>query len=124
MRNITRLGWLAGVALAAIGLLAGESHAQRVKIVGTGSATCAYYLQQLKAHPAIEPVYFAWAQGYMSGILVRAPAGVDEDLDLTPPNFPIPAQAEFLRIWCSREPAKDFADAVQELYRTLRNPPG
>jgi hypothetical protein len=97
---------------------------QTVKIVGVGSASCKDYLREIGDTPAMERDYLAWAQGYMSGILVRAPTGVDETLDLTPSTFPLPEQMKFLRVFCQNNDAMDFADGVQELYRTLRRPSG
>ena len=101
---------------------ASGAFAQTVKIVGIGAGTCRQYLEEVDGSSAIERNYLAWAQGYMSGILARAPAGVDETLDLTPPSFPLARQARFLRAYCANKPDTDFADAVQELYRTLRSP--
>lgn len=104
-------------------LLLGEAHAQGVKIVGIGAATCQDFLREIAGRPDVEKNYFAWAQGYMSGLLIRAPAGMDEDLDLSPPSFPLLKQAAFLRAFCSRSPGTSFSDGVNELYRTLRAPP-
>lgn len=111
------------VSMAGV-LFAGEANAQSVKIVGIGGATCQEYLGEIRNRPDIEKNYFAWAQGYMSGLLVRAPAGKDEGLDLAPPAFPLLKQADFLRSYCSKSQSEDFSDAVNNLYRTLRAPPG
>lgn len=111
------LGSTAGVASQA-------ADAQSVKIVGIGTANCEDFLTEIRGRPDIEKNFFAWAQGYMSGLLIRAPAGKDEDLDLMPPQFPLLKQAEFLRTYCSKHADEDFSDAVNTLYRTLRAPPG
>ena len=95
-----------------------------MKIVGIGASSCARFLQEIEGNPGAERDYFAWAQGYMSGLLIRAPAGKDEDLDLTPPAFPLLKQAAFLRTFCATNRDADFSDAVNTLYRTLRAPPG
>lgn len=68
----------------------------------------------------MEREYISWAQGYLSGLLIRAPVGVDENLDLTPPSFPLLRQAQYLREFCAAQPKLDFPEVVQELYRTLR----
>jgi hypothetical protein len=102
----------------------GISTAQGVKIVGLGSADCATFLREIAETKAEERTYFAWAQGYMNGLLIRAPAGVDESLDLSPPAFPIRKQADFIQAFCRANPAADYIDAVNTLYRTLRAPPG
>lgn len=95
-----------------------------VKIVGIGAATCSEFLTHVEAQPGEERTYFAWAQGYMNGLLVRAPAGKDEGLDLAPPSFSLERQAAFLRTFCSENTGADFTDGVNMLYRTLRAPPG
>jgi hypothetical protein len=102
----------------------GTSYAQGVKIVGLGSSSCAQFLTDIKDDVPAEREYFAWVQGYMSGVLLRAPAGKDEDLDLMPKNFPLVKQAAFLRNFCTNYTGADFTEAVNELYKTLRTPPG
>lgn len=101
-----------------------QVQAQSVKIVGIGASSCARFLQEIEGNARAEREYFAWAQGYMTGLLIRAPAGRDEDLDLAPPSFPLLKQAEFLRTFCMRDQSADFSDGVNSLYRTLRAPPG
>jgi hypothetical protein len=107
-----------------MGVYAPASGEETLKLVGIGTANCIEYLQEIKNSAETEKNYIAWAQGYMSGILVRSPVGVDADLDLMPVNFPLMKQAQFLRQFCSGRPTKGFTDAVEELYRTLRTPPG
>ena len=58
--------------------------AQMVKIVGIGAASCAHFNEEIARDPRSERDYFAWAQGFMSGVLAQAPLGVDEGLDLDP----------------------------------------
>ena len=106
--------------LAAFMMSAGVAQAQSVKIVGIGAATCMRFSADLAANPVAERDYLAWAQGFMSGALVRAPPSVDEGLDLTPEAFPLRMQAVFLRDYCSQNTTGDFSDAVHALYRRLR----
>ncbi len=108
---------------AAGALPAGPAGAQTVKIVGIGASSCQYFLRETNGKPEAEKNFFAWAQGYMSGLLLRAPPGKDEDLDLAPDAYPLLKQAEFLRSFCTRNPDADFSDGVNDLYRTLRAPP-
>ena len=100
--------------------LASPSQAQTAKIVGIGASSCLVFDREIGVSPAIERDYVAWAQGFMSGALFRAPAGIDEGLDLAPPSFPLQEQAAFLRAFCGRYPEKDFMDAVRALYHRLR----
>jgi hypothetical protein len=94
-----------------------------VKIVGLGASDCARFSQDIDGAPTVERDYFVWAQGYMSGLLIRAPAGREERLDLMPQTMPLPKQAEFLRSFCSAKPQAGFTDAVNDLYRALRSNP-
>ena len=83
------------------------AQAQSVKVVGIGSSSCVRFKQDITENPAIERDYFAWAQGFMSGALIRAPKGVDDDLDLSPPSFALLNQIDFLRMFCAEHPDQD-----------------
>jgi hypothetical protein len=98
----------------------GECKAQAAKIVGTGAVSCATFLTDIARNPIYEREYFSWAQGYMSGILMRAPPGKDEHLDLTPPAFPVRAQLDFFRKFCETHQQEGYADAAAYLYQHLR----
>jgi hypothetical protein len=110
-------------AAAVLGiLLSNPAVAETAKIVGLGAATCALFNQEIRENPMLQRDYFAWAQGFMSGALIRAPQGVDEGLDLTPPSFPLHEQADFLRSFCTKNQDQDYMDAVRALYHRLRGP--
>lgn len=98
------------------------AQAQTAKIVGIGATSCARFNEEIARSPSTERDYLAWAQGFMSGLLMRAPQGVDENLDLAPPSFALRNQAAFLHDFCSRNPGQDYADAVLALYLRLRGP--
>jgi hypothetical protein len=102
-------------------LVAPPSNAQHAKIVGLGAVRCEEFNQEIRDRPALQRDYLAWAQGYMSGLLQRAPSGVDEGLDLLPLTLPLPKQLELLRRYCAQNPSSDFSDAAVELYRRLRS---
>jgi len=74
----------------------------------------------VRSNPQAERTYFAWAQGYMGGLMMRAPPGVDEGIDLLHPSFPLQQQADFMRAFCTGNLQADYADGVLELYRELR----
>lgn len=103
-----------------ITLLTLPAHAETAKIVGIGASTCQSFNQEIRETPSLQRDYFAWAQGFMSGALIRAPEGVDAGLDLTPPSFPLEEQADFLRTFCAKNQNQDFMDATRALYRHLR----
>lgn len=54
------------------------AHSQTAKIVSLGASTRIRFNQETGESPAIQRDYFALAQGFMSGALIRAPKGVDE----------------------------------------------
>lgn len=100
----------------------GVATAQTVRIVGIGASSCAQFNQEIAQKPPAERDYLAWAQGFMSGALMRAPQGIDENLDLLPPSFPLQQQADFLRAFCAANPNQDYMDAVHALYQRLKRP--
>lgn len=93
----------------------------KVKIVGIGAATCAEFVKESKINPPVQLHYLAWLQGYMSGIMIGRPPGVDEGIDLNPKSFPLPQQLAFIRDYCLGAPDHSFTDAVEALYKKLRN---
>lgn len=100
-----------------------RAQAPTTKIVGIGAATCMEFVENLNTTPAIARDYLAWAQGFMSGILLSRPVGIDESLDLNPPSFGLRQQLELLRQHCVRNPSQDFSDAVVTLYKRFRQKP-
>ena len=97
--------------------------AQQIKIVGLGASPCSQFLKDIREQPQTEREYLAWAQGFMSAVLLRAPPGKDENLDLLPDEFAIEKQAAFLRRACGNTPDTSFSDGVLELYLALRGTP-
>jgi hypothetical protein len=90
------------------------------KIVGPGATPCQHFITDIATNPANRRDYLAWAQGYMSGILLGRPVGIDDGLDLDPPAFGLLNQQKFLEDYCASNTAADFADAVEALYKRLR----
>jgi hypothetical protein len=98
--------------------VAAEEHAAR--IVGLGAATCRQFTADTAADPQVRKDYLAWAQGFMSGIILSRPPGMDVSLDLNPPTFGLIAQLRFLEDHCARNETVDFSTAVEALYKRLR----
>lgn len=113
----TTLSW-AFVLMATNG--AARSEAQTRKIVGLGATTCQRFNADVATNLASRRDYLAWAQGYMSGILLGRPAGVDDGLDLDPTTFSLLNQLKFLEDYCAGNASMDFGDAVEALYKRLR----
>ena len=123
MRYCVQRFWFAGlITLAGVVILLSTSRAEpaTAKIAGLGATSCTQFLHEVMIEPKVQRDYLAWAQGFMSGILLGRPAGVDEDLNLIPPTFPLLKQLEFLSEYCKKNPTEDFSDAVVSLYKRLR----
>jgi len=97
-----------------------RSEAPTRKIVGLGATTCQRFNADVATNPGNRRDYLAWAQGYMSGILLGRPAGIDDGLDLDPPTFGLINQLKFLEDYCAGNASMDFGDAVEALYKRLR----
>lgn len=104
--------------------MSSTSQSQSVKIVGLGASSCGKYISDIDKEYEINKQYLAWAQGFMNGALVRAPAGVDDGLDLLPESFPVRNQLEFLREWCANNLQSDFSDASFNLFKDIRSRQG
>jgi hypothetical protein len=124
-------GWSFGrllglLTLSSIALLAADAgrelraEAPKAKIVGLGATTCRQFNDDVKSNPLLRRDYLAWAQGFMSGILSSRPPDVDEDLDLNPATFGLIDQLQFLEDRCAENASLDFSDAVETLYKRLR----
>lgn len=115
------------LTLSSIALLAAggwsdlRAEAPKARIVGLGATTCQGFNDDVKSNPLVRRDYLAWAQGFMSGILLSRPPGIDEGLNLTPSTFDLIDQLHFLEDHCARNTSVDFADAVEALYKRLRN---
>jgi hypothetical protein len=114
------------LTLSSIVLLAADAGRElraetpKAKIVGLGAATCLQFNDDVKSNPMLRRDYLAWAQGFMSGILSSRPPGVDEGLDLNPATFGLINQLQFLEDRCAKNTSLDFSDAVEALYKRLR----
>ena len=97
-----------------------EQDARTARIVGLGAATCRQFTADAAADPQVRKDYLAWAQGFMSGIILSRPPGVDVGLDLNPPTFGLIAQLRFIEDYCARNETADFSTAVEALYKQLR----
>ena len=90
------------------------------KIVGLGATPCPQFEREIRERPEAQKEYLAWAQGFMSGILMSRPPGVDEGLDLNPRSFGLLGQLDFLKGHCHGHPQESVSNAAMELYKRLR----
>ena len=108
---IVRCRWLAVACCALFTMLNSVANAQSAKIVGLGATSCERFATDTKSNPLTSRDYLAWTQGFMSGILLSRPAGIDEGLDLNPTTFGLLNQLHFLEDRCAKNPSLDFSDA-------------
>ena len=123
-RSVSRLlGLLILTSIALLATGAGRELRAEVRtanIVGLGAATCLQFNDDVKSNPLVRRDYLAWAQGFMSGILLSRPPGVDVGLDLNPATFGLISQLHFLEDYCVKNTSLDFSDGVEALYKRLR----
>jgi hypothetical protein len=123
-RSVYRLLFV--FTLSSMALFAGDTwrelrtEAPKARIVGLGATTCQRFNDDVRSNPLVRRDYLAWAQGFMSGILLSRPPGVDEGLKLNPTTFSLVNQLQFLEDNCARNVSLDFSDAVEALYKRLR----
>jgi hypothetical protein len=84
---------------------------------GQGVASCGQFANMFRMHPEeTDAMFFAWAQGYMSGLnTMAADPQTFFDLNAKTPN----EMRHFLRQYCQDHPLADYADGVFELFKTL-----
>jgi hypothetical protein len=107
------------VAIGASTLVASipVAEAQPVKLAGMGVSRCHVFNEQIADRPGLEELYLTWAQGFMSGVLLRARPGQDDSLDLT--RMTTDEQRQFLRQYCQTNPLRYYFEGVAALYHKL-----
>ncbi|MCG8354206.1 MAG: hypothetical protein MI920_01420 [Kiloniellales bacterium] len=91
-------------------------------ISGPGANSCAVFLQfQEQDAQARQLLFFAWAQGFMSGMNAIAIKIKGEVIDLQPEGYGQERQLTFLRTFCEFHPNRSYAEAVFELLTELRH---
>lgn len=94
-------------------------------ITGPGANSCDLFMQFHAQDPkARELLFFAWAQGFMSGMNVVALRLKGEVIDLQPEAYDADRQMIFLRNFCFLHRGEAYAEAVFELMTELRHAAG
>ena len=105
---------LRAVLLAILG--SGQCFAQEEKatIAGAGMVPCAEFAQAYQQKPqSTEDYFFAWAQGYMTGL--NGSAFTRKNLRA----WRLEQQKQHIRAFCDKRPLAPFRDAVSDLYANL-----
>ena len=87
---------------------------------GLGTKSCGEFARDYAAHPdMVEPMYFAWAEGFLSGMnfeafVARAPSKL-----LLGGSPQMTAYKQTIRVYCDAHPLAAYSDAVTALWQTL-----
>ncbi len=99
-------------------LLSQPARSERGGAMGSGIVSCAEFAGQYKISPRLtETVYFAWAQGFMSGMNAFAAGGHMSARELR--GMSTEAQESFIRAYCNDHPLEEYFRAVLKLYGSL-----
>lgn len=102
-----------GVVLLGMGTAA---HAISFNSAGAGLMSCSIFAKAYEQDPnTTEQFYFAWAQGFMTG--VNAPRIAPQQKNLG--GMSTPDQKRAIRMFCETHPLRDYSDAVFELWQSL-----
>jgi len=86
---------------------------------GIGASSCLKFALDYTRNPPSEEQYFVWAQGYLSAIVLMAPGGIDDDLDIPQAPDAKASQMASIRSVCAQDPQRSYGHAVRTLYRRL-----
>jgi hypothetical protein len=86
---------------------------------GPGLATCQQAAHLEHENPALADGFFAWAEGFMSGLNDRYVAS-NAAADLLPPNLSQQQQKDFLAAFCAAHPDEPYMQGVWALYLQMR----
>ena len=85
---------------------------------GAGTLTCFQFATAYGENQAAEHRFFAWAQGYMSGL---SSSRTDKaNIDLEPDSFDEVDQLDFLLSYCAANPSRTYASGVERLYERIQ----
>jgi hypothetical protein len=114
--------WVAGFALVVAAVdVSPSSYADQVFAAGMGTIFCGAFniAIQYDKSEGTEETFFVWAQGFMSGLNVGAPPGIN--VRLVPEQFNSDRQKAFLRDYCAKNPNNKLHDGVRALYFKLHD---
>jgi len=83
--------------------------------MGAGISTCSQFTTLLRRyHRDVEAHYFAWAQGFMSGVNFREIVAKSNNQDLN--SIPVRRQKQIIREYCQKHPQAHYMEAVAYLF--------
>jgi len=113
-------------AVIALVVALGATHAtaqeNKAVLMGVGTTTCAQYADEYRRNPTgADPVFFSWAQGFMSGLNMTQMALKRPTHDLG--AWTLLDQQARLRELCEKTPLLPYAYAVEDLMKAFPEVP-
>jgi hypothetical protein len=90
-------------------------------IMGAGAIPCAEFGQRIRNSETIEATFFAWGQGYMSGMNTMFNFAGSDTRDMN--AISVTTQEDKVRDYCASHPLQSYANGVTELYLSLPTVP-
>ena|SRR5258707_2980319 len=108
----------AAIVLVAFGATSARADDGGAALMGVGASPCAGYSEEYGRNPTgADPVFFSWAQGFMSGLNLTQKALNKPIYDLA--AMPMQEQLTRLRQLCAEKPLLPYAYAVQDLMKSF-----
>jgi hypothetical protein len=100
-----------------------SGEAQQLGAYGIGVHSCAEFAKSYAADPTVtENIYFAWAEGFVSGLNMSA---IASNLPYRIPesgNEKMRYYMLYIRSYCDNHPLSPYYGAVTTLYTTILSP--
>jgi hypothetical protein len=90
-------------------------------IMGAGALPCAEFGQRIRNSETIEATFFAWGQGYMSGMNTMFQFAGSDTRDMN--AISVTTQEDRVRDYCASHPLQSYSNGVTELYLSLPKVP-
>ena len=111
--NSLRRYCICAITLLTVSLTSVAGHAASAE--GVGVEPCVKVTDDYQEDPSSESLYFAWAEGFMSGANI---ARRDDD-EKAFHSMSFDEQRAYLRAYCAQNPFEKYVAAVGHLYRDL-----
>ena len=92
---------------------------------GPGANSCSLFKDLHEINPEIHEIaFFAWAQGFMSGMNAFALNTGEQVIDLQPTEFGQAQQRQYIHSFCDENPLRPYLQGVVNLMSELRKAAG
>lgn len=110
---------VAVIAVLVAGFVAASAFAEEPEAGrGAGTSTCGEFADAYKRNPAMEVLFFTWAQGYMSGWNIASMHEGNQPFALNAWNDE--QQMSHIRYYCDAHPLQHYLLAVHDLMITMK----